>query len=187
MWLVSGTFSTSLRQLVNQVKLLGCDSEYLDATTYYSSNEAVVAWFKGRMICHTKNQRIGGEVALALPDADCQTKWLTMSDDERLLYGVHECSGGHTLALNDTARFRAAAHLYAKDIVCGEKKWENDMARGLDGDSKQGDTQPTMRTRRRTASSFRRRRRMGASTPPWSTSSARSMCRTRRALGAAGH
>ena len=143
-WLVSGTpFSTSLRQLVNQVKLLGCDSEYSDATTYYSSNEAVVSWLKGRMIRHTKNQRIGGEVALALPDADCQTKWLTMSDDERLLYGVHECSGGHTLKLDDTARFRAAAHLYAKDIVCGEQKWENDMARDNMAESKQI-TRPTM-------------------------------------------
>ena len=30
------------------------------------------------MIRHTKSQRIGGEVALALPEADCKTVWLTM-------------------------------------------------------------------------------------------------------------
>ena len=35
--------------------------------------------------------RIGGEVALALPDADCSTVWLDMSDDERARFvGVIE-------------------------------------------------------------------------------------------------
>ena len=63
--------------------------------------------------------RIGGEVALALPDADCETVWLEMTADERLLYGMHECDGGHGLSLNSTARFRAAAHVYDKDTVTG--------------------------------------------------------------------
>ena len=49
--------------------------------------------------------RIGGEVALALPVADCQTVWLTMSADERLLYGLHECVNGHAISLDDTSRF----------------------------------------------------------------------------------
>lgn len=47
------------------------------------------------MIRHTKNMRIGGDVALALPDADCRTVWLEMTEDERLLYGMHECASGH--------------------------------------------------------------------------------------------
>jgi hypothetical protein len=36
------------------------------------------ASFCAVMIRHTKSQRIGGEVALALPEADCQTVWLEM-------------------------------------------------------------------------------------------------------------
>ena len=33
----------------------------------------MVAWLRKYMIRHTKAMRIGGEVALALPEADCQT------------------------------------------------------------------------------------------------------------------
>lgn len=35
---------------------------------------------------HTKSQRIGGDVALALPDADTATVWLDMCRAERALY-----------------------------------------------------------------------------------------------------
>lgn len=38
------------------------------------------------MIRHSKSQRIGGEVALALPEADCETVWLDMSTPERKIY-----------------------------------------------------------------------------------------------------
>lgn len=38
------------------------------------------------MIRHTKSQRIGGDVALALPDSQSSTVWLTMTPDERTLY-----------------------------------------------------------------------------------------------------
>ena len=94
LWLVSGTpFSTSLRQLENQADLLGIRSSLSSINRPHVSNERVVEWLKKRVIRHTKNMRIGGEVALALPDADCRTKWLTMSEDERLLYGIHECDG----------------------------------------------------------------------------------------------
>jgi DNA repair protein RAD5 len=78
MWLVSGTpFSTSLSQLNKQATLLGLSQEY---HTYVDhprrSNEEVVAWLRKYMIRHTKAMRIGGEVALALPEADCQTELL---------------------------------------------------------------------------------------------------------------
>ena len=36
-------------------------------------NEQVVASLRKIMIRHTKSMRIGGSVALALPDADCET------------------------------------------------------------------------------------------------------------------
>ena len=37
-----------------------------------------------------------------------------------MLYGVHECTGGYTLTLDAESRFRAAAHLYEPEVVCGE-------------------------------------------------------------------
>lgn len=44
------------------------------------------AVLKRIMIRHTKSQRIHGRVALALPDADCETVWLEMSGAERKVY-----------------------------------------------------------------------------------------------------
>ena len=75
MWLVSGTpFSTSLSQLNKQAALLGLHHDYqMNADHPRKSNEEVVAWLRKHMIRHTKAMRIGGEVALALPEADCQT------------------------------------------------------------------------------------------------------------------
>ena len=75
MWLVSGTpFSTSLSQLNKQATLLGLHHDYqMNVDHPRKSNEEVVAWLRKHMIRHTKAMRIGGEVALALPEADCQT------------------------------------------------------------------------------------------------------------------
>jgi hypothetical protein len=47
---------------------------------------------------------------------------LDMSVDERLLYSMHECVGGHALRLHDAEdRFKAAAHTYDPDVVCGQR------------------------------------------------------------------
>ena len=46
------------------------------------------------MIRHTKKQRIGGEVALALPDCDCRTVLLDMSADELILHRDAACKDG---------------------------------------------------------------------------------------------
>jgi len=120
-WLVSGTpFSTTMSQLGNQADLLGMGPSLHAISRSWITNEALVDWLRQRMIRHTKNMRIGGEVALALPDADCRTRWLVMSEDERLLYGVHECTAGHGLSMQDHSRFRAASHLYDPLVVCGE-------------------------------------------------------------------
>ena len=75
LWLVSGTpFSTSLSQLGKQAALLGLRDDYQQNVDHpRKSNEEVVAWLRQHMIRHTKAMRIGGEVALALPEADCQT------------------------------------------------------------------------------------------------------------------
>ena len=127
-WLVSGTpFSTTLSQLGNQADLLGMGPSLHAISRSWITNEALVDWLRQRMIRHTKNMRIGGEVALALPDADCRTRWLVMSEDERLLYGVHECTAGHGLSMQDHSRFRAASHLYDPLVVCGEA---HDMKHG---------------------------------------------------------
>jgi len=121
-WLVSGTpFSTSLDQLKKQASLLRMSESFRDIHQHYTPNEDVAAWLRARMIRHTKGMRIGGEVALALPEADCQTVLLDMSEDERLLYGMHECVGGHALRLHDArSRFKAAAHVYDPEVVCGQ-------------------------------------------------------------------
>ena len=103
-WLVSGTpFSTSLQQLTPQAQLLGISTKFSQAVRS-DTNEALVDWLRQRMIRHTKNMRIGGEVALALPDADCETIWIEMSEDERLVYGIHECGDGEREKRDSNAR-----------------------------------------------------------------------------------
>ena len=167
-WLVTGTpFSTDLKQLRNQAKLLGQyddgvklkhiydgvpenitwppqqgDPEY----NYYMAvtqqglfperaphpvvdmqNEEVVERLRKLMIRHTKAMRIGGEVALALPDTECVTVWLDMSDDERLMYNLHRCMqsdlGSHDSGTgyldSCKAQLDACSHLYSADVVCG--------------------------------------------------------------------
>ena len=73
------------------------------------TNADVASRLRKVMIRHTKGMRIGGEVALALPDADCSTCWLDMSADERLLYDVHACADGHGFTLQDITRLKVRA------------------------------------------------------------------------------
>ena len=88
-------------------------------------NATVVERLRKVMIRHTKSMRIGGEVALALPDADCSTVWLTMSADERLMYNVHRCiQPPITSTYGDylsqcTQQLNACSHLYSDEVVCG--------------------------------------------------------------------
>ena len=136
-WCVTGTpFSTQLEQLRPQARLLGIEAD-LNETIRCADNDALVDWLKARMIRHTKSMRIGGEVALALPDSDCQTTWVEMTEDERLLYGVSECDGGHALSLTGpaaTTRFRAASHLYAPHVICGQEHALNSFFKASYGD-----------------------------------------------------
>ena len=88
-------------------------------------NEELVERLRKLIIRHTKSQRIGGEVALALPETECSTVWLDMSDDERVMYNVHRCiqpsvasSYGNYLE-QCAAQLNACSHLYQEDIVCG--------------------------------------------------------------------
>ena len=137
LWLVTGTpFTTSLSQLQNQCWLLG-QVEFLGTVTgqQYAypppTNEEVVSALRKLMVRHTKSQQIRGEVALALPEADCQTVYLDMSADEKLLYELSACSDGtstlHLSALNDRLRGRreACAHLYSESTTVGpqHRRW----------------------------------------------------------------
>jgi superfamily II DNA or RNA helicase len=88
-------------------------------------NEELVERLRKLIIRHTKSQRIGGEVALALPETECSTLWLEMSEDERVMYNVHRCiqpsvasSYGNYLE-QCAAQLNACSHLYQQDIVCG--------------------------------------------------------------------
>ena len=156
MWLVTGTpFSTSLGQLTKQAQLLGqyeggvrvMDLIHGTLRPGHSNiwhgrapnrtiagynrdqmeNEQVVAALRKIMIRHTKAMRIGGAVALALPDADCETIWLDMSEDERLLYRVSGCADGAQGAprsdklLNGIEhRMRVCAHHYNEEVCRGD-------------------------------------------------------------------
>eukprot|EP00900_Chrysochromulina_parva_P017403 jgi/Chrpa1/25664/Chrysochromulina_OHIO_Genome00026479-RA len=83
-------------------------------------NQEVVDLMRKFMIRHTKSMRIGGDVALALPDAECKTVWLDMSTDEKVLYQLHVCADGGPFKLDENdKRFRACAHLYDPHILSG--------------------------------------------------------------------
>ena len=158
MWCVTGTpFSHSLAQLSTQAMMLGqwSSGAHLDRLVnaveftppqhdppmpherHLVSNQAIVDKLKTLMIRHTKSQRLaGGEQALSLPESDCQTVWLTMTDDERTLYDLHACSDGvpkwadanrmTDLTLQDVRdglgkRRQALAHSYSDIAVSGAK------------------------------------------------------------------
>lgn len=140
-WCVTGTpFSTSVNQLVEQAFLLGhLDSginlrKLIRATLERESgsHQALVDQLRRVCIRHTKAMRIGGDVALSLPEKDIQTVWLDMSEDERLLYQVASCDEGKPpwarreayLSLKDLGvgiqkRRNALSHLYNRDISGG--------------------------------------------------------------------
>ena len=166
-WCVTGTpFSTSLRQLLPQAKLLGQDEAGICVNDFVNGrkragwvppssgsawknhwprdtvkNDEVTALLRKAMIRHTKAMRIGGAVALALPDADVQTLWLDMSDDERRLYRLHGCAdGGQYMLQEDHQRLKACSHLYAPEVVCGSSssfRWQQRGAGSSGGPSKQ--------------------------------------------------
>ena len=140
MWLVTGTpFTTSLDQLEPQARMLGqwdrgvllreCVSRPVPlglllwgTNVEPLSNEVVVDKLRKLMIRHTKAMRIGGEVALALPDKESSTRWLDFTPDEKKMYELHRCAEalmseyqreGHALQLN------ACSHLYDPKIISG--------------------------------------------------------------------
>jgi len=145
-WCVTGTpFSTQLVQLETQARILGqweggfklstilAGSPY--QSSVYKSNDEVVDMLREVMIRHSKSQRIKGEVALALPESECNTAWVTFSRSEQVLYALHGCADGvpaladanrHNLCtIDDVAkglsnRRRAAAHMYSERAVTGD-------------------------------------------------------------------
>ena len=93
-WLVSGTPVTSGGGMHRQLGLLGQMDGGLRFTEDVEIKQADVDKLKRIMIRHCKSQRIGGEVALALPDCDCRTVLLDMSADEKILYDNAACEEG---------------------------------------------------------------------------------------------
>jgi SNF2 family DNA or RNA helicase len=99
-WAVTGTpFQGSARDLITQAYIIGQDAwgaasqPIHDVTTKYQSEKgskgatrALVAALRPRMIRHTKAQRIGGAVALALPDEVVSTVTLEQSAAEQAEY-----------------------------------------------------------------------------------------------------
>ena len=118
-WCVTGTpFSHSLEQLETQARLVGqwkhglnvsdllrkCKQaksgeqygwdHFNNAPRLTITNQQVADKLKQVMIRHSKSQRIQGAEALSLPDSEVATVWLTMSEDERLLYDLASCADG---------------------------------------------------------------------------------------------
>jgi SWI/SNF-related matrix-associated actin-dependent regulator of chromatin subfamily A3 len=96
-WLLTGTpMSSSTQDLSCAFRVLGKPPALTTLQTpggsYYRldvpRDDRLVAALKPLMIRHTKDQRIGGEVALALPEKDVSTVWLTPSATEQQLYGM---------------------------------------------------------------------------------------------------
>ena len=94
MWMLTGTpLTSSERDLYGTWHSMGCPGRSLLTARTGSGQETLpgpgpelVSFLRKLMIRHSKSMRIGGEVALSLPEADCDTVWLTMSGDERMMY-----------------------------------------------------------------------------------------------------
>lgn len=73
----------------------------------------LVRYMQEVMIRHTKSQRIGGDVALALPDSDSATVLLEMTQDERTLYDYSKRTEG--MDPNDI--YRGAVNTRRFDLI----------------------------------------------------------------------
>jgi SNF2 family DNA or RNA helicase len=101
-WGVTGTpLSSSVKDLYQMADLIGQWDGGLQLRKYHdddSCRSELPGVLQRLMIRHTKAQRIGGQVALALPDADCATVWVDMSPSERRLYDESTHRHEHKLA-----------------------------------------------------------------------------------------
>ena len=92
-----------------QVQLLGVTSKTYVRDPATNQLKATRVSFRRQltlkkiMIRHTKAQRIDGEAALALPDADCATVLLDMSVDERISTNTRAAARAFRCALAPTA------------------------------------------------------------------------------------
>ena len=159
-WMVTGTpFSTSLEQLLPQAYLTGhlqSGLRLFDLLEDKEDNIAVRDALRKVIIRHTKSQRLGGQVALALPETAAQTLWLDMTADERLLFQLCACADGEPEWLSQVetathhvkagpirdgmqARLEALAHIYgtgkyAQDAFAGLKTWTHYVNRCYSAD-----------------------------------------------------
>ena len=86
-WGVTGTpLSSSVMDLKHFACLIGQWEDGLRLADKAKSKAELAPLLKKLMIRHVKAQRIGGEVALALPETDTDTVWLDMSSTERRIY-----------------------------------------------------------------------------------------------------
>ena len=95
-WLVTGTpfvLEGGALTFEKQLRLLGHHGEGLRLGGRALS-DAAVPDIQRLMIRHSKAQRIHGEAALSLPDADVQTTMLELTPDERALYDLAACADG---------------------------------------------------------------------------------------------
>ena len=80
-WLGHGHSGNTSNNLSANLRLLG-------TTSNKSMFAEVIGALQTLMIRHSKAQRISGDVALKLPDLECETVWLTMDGAEKRDYAV---------------------------------------------------------------------------------------------------
>ena len=117
-WAVTATPCVdSMSELSAQLRFLGLysNTDFSKIMSSYTTPLNQAAELLGKyMVRHTKSQRIGGDVALALPDATTTTIFLDMTLDERILYDYSIRTleyGDRVCAKNYLKRGGRATHL----------------------------------------------------------------------------
>uniref|UniRef100_A0A7S4BGJ8 Helicase ATP-binding domain-containing protein n=1 Tax=Chrysotila carterae TaxID=13221 RepID=A0A7S4BGJ8_CHRCT len=130
-WGVTATpITSSVDDLGVVAELLGQKKRLKNACSGTRFTHSVVALLRRLMIRHTKSQRIGGAVALALPEADAQTVWLEMKKDERAKYDDIRQAG---LQEQGALLFALERRLQQRRYACAGVRAENKIGINPDG------------------------------------------------------
>ena len=139
-WLCTGTpLSRSVGNLKSGETLLGHSAKHgldlfrANGSATHPLGPWLVLQLRKLMMRHTKSMRIGGEVALSLPEADTKTIWLEFTPEERRMY--------NTAVSSDTKRMHKAleegATGMALEMAVATRRaaCSNAYAKNYDGDS----------------------------------------------------
>jgi SNF2 family DNA or RNA helicase len=128
-WCVSGTpFSSSLIDLSGSARLVGHTDTVFKLNRHFSGDWSLpelIPTLKSVIIRHTKAQRIGGEIALALPESSTEVVWLTMNGQERKQYNLALRTAKPLK--RDASTFSIEMALYNQRLVCANASLQSDL------------------------------------------------------------